>query len=227
MKSQVTNSRNSGAGSALNGEISAEERTITPPQEFSEFLRNIGADMRKVRANLDAMYMQISKAADSLEFHIGAEYAEIYERYGWEHHAARIMQKIDQSEDMEAFGDKLRNLKQFVPEVSPLMVEFGRVLADRLNPRLLPMGLHLAQELTLMDLQQGTDGFAVTSIKGLEPLSKSSLALQPPITYALIRARMLDVVDRLLPPRFAQGYREWVAETMRQMLSKFSERTAQ
>jgi len=98
----------------------------------------------------------------------------------------------------DSIKEKLLNLEQHMPDQQDLTYKFGKLLAGRLNPELVPEGFNMAAELLLYDLQKGVDGFSGKPIQ-------SSLVGYPPMIYSLIRMSIPDIAAATCPPDFAKG----------------------
>jgi len=109
---------------------------------------------------------------------------------------------------MNEAKDKLRNLSQYMPDQEETIYEFGKYLADRLNPELLPMGFVMACELALYDLQKGVDGFSGQPIR-------SRLVGYPPMIYALLRMMIDQIAEAIFPEDFANAVKEERAAIMK------------
>ena len=72
---------------------------------------------------------------------------------------------LENAISMEPISEKLRNLKQYMPDQNDVVYKFGEFLAGRLNPKLVPQGFVLAAKLALYDLQEGVDGFSGQPIR--------------------------------------------------------------
>jgi len=105
----------------------------------------------------------------------------------------------------EPIKEKLRNLKEHMPDQQDVIYDFAEYLADRLNPELVPEGFNMAMELALYDLQQGVDGFTGQPIQ-------SRLVGYPAPIYALLRMQVPEIADAVCPEDFAQGVRKMYDE---------------
>ncbi len=102
----------------------------------------------------------------------------------------------------ESVKEKLRNLKQYMPDRHDAIYDFGAYLADRLNPELVPQGFNMAAELALYDLQTGIDGFTRQPIR-------SRLVGYPPMSYGLLRMQVPEIAEAVCPEDFTKGVREF------------------
>jgi hypothetical protein len=114
---------------------------------------------------------------------------------------------IDKSDtiSMKDAKEKLMNL-ELEDDVDDIMKEFGRFLSPRLNPELVPGGFVLMAELALYDLSIGINGNTG------EPI-RNRLVGYPPITYALIRMRFVDIAYAVFPESFANDVRDFIDKT--------------
>ena len=53
----------------------------------------------------------------------------------------------------EPIKEKLRNLREHLPQQEDVTYDFATYLAERLNPKLVPEGFNMIAELALYDLQ--------------------------------------------------------------------------
>ena len=103
---------------------------------------------------------------------------------------------------MEPIKEKLKNLREYMPEQEDLVYEFGAYLAQRLNPELVSEGFNMAAELALYDLQTGVDGFTG------KPLM-NRLVGYPSAIYGFLRFQVPDIAKAVCPEEFAHGVREF------------------
>ncbi len=67
----------------------------------------------------------------------------------------------EQALSMDEPKQKLAKLEEYLPGANPQTTcEFGRFLAEYLNPELMPQGFVMGCELALQDLQAGVNGFS-------------------------------------------------------------------
>ena len=113
---------------------------------------------------------------------------------------------IDEAISMEPVKEKLRNLREHMPNCMPnfedITYDFGAYLADRLNPKLVPQGFNLAAELALYDLQKGVNGFTGQPIR-------SNLVGYPPMIYGILRTQVPEIAEAVCPKDFARGVRDF------------------
>jgi len=100
---------------------------------------------------------------------------------------------------MEEAKKKLAGLEEFMPDSKDftLLYDFGRFLAEYLNPKLVPIGFVMGCELALNDLQTGVNGFTRKPIRG-------SLIGYPPGIYALLRMEIPRIAKAVFPEDFAK-----------------------
>src|SRR5438105_882062 len=93
-----------------------------------------------------------------------------------------MSERRDVIADASAASAKLRRVEEFTTEpISPLVTQFGRFLADRINGgEIAPMGFIMAANLSLYDLEKGINGFTN------EPI-RSDLVGRTPDVYGLLR----------------------------------------
>ena len=101
--------------------------------------------------------------------------------------------------------EKLMNL-ELENDVDDMMKEFGKFLSPRLNDELVPAGFVLGCELSLYDLSVGINGYTG------EPI-RNRLVGYPPLIYALMRMRFVDIAYAVLPESFANDVRDIVEKT--------------
>lgn len=113
---------------------------------------------------------------------------------------------------MEDAKQKLMRLEEHISDDTSegLIYEFGRLLAGRLNPELVPMGFVIGCHLLLYDLQKGVDGFTK------EPI-RSKLIGYPPMIYALLRMEIPTIAEAIFPAEFAAGVKDFVEEVNQKM----------
>ena len=103
----------------------------------------------------------------------------------------------EQALSMDEPKQKLAKLRELIPDApDDLLYDFGRHLADYLNPQLVPIGFVMGCELALCDLQTGVNGFTGKPIQ-------SRLVGYPPMIYALLRMEIPRIADAVLPAEFA------------------------
>jgi len=109
---------------------------------------------------------------------------------------------------------KLRNLKEHMPDLDDsrarLLLPFGKLLADRMNPKLVPQGFVMACELLLHDVEAGVDGYTG------EPI-RSDLVGYPSVMYGFLRLEIPALAKAIFPEDFAKGVQEFVEEVMQQI----------
>jgi hypothetical protein len=85
----------------------------------------------------------------------------------------------------------------------PIVSDFAKFLATRLNPRLVPIGFIMACELALYDLEKGVDGFTQKPIT-------SRLVGYPPAIYRILRLEIPKIAEGVFPSEFADSVKtEW------------------
>lgn len=100
---------------------------------------------------------------------------------------------------MEPMKEKLRNLKEYLPGEDNFMYNFGKYLADTLNPELIPEGFNLACELAIDALRKGGDYGSYGKVK-VPP----SLVGCPSMLYSVLRMRIPAIAKAACPPEFAE-----------------------
>jgi hypothetical protein len=113
--------------------------------------------------------------------------------------------------EMNDIRSKLTNLKQYMTGEPDIIYEFGRFLAERLNPRLTPEGFNLALELAMHDIQTGT-GYTGKPIT-------HALTGYPQIVYASLGTRLNDIAKTVLPEEFYKKFED-VRKKMEDQISK-------
>ena len=100
---------------------------------------------------------------------------------------------------MEPVKEKLRNLKDYMPKEDNILYDFGKYLADKLNPQLIPAGFNLACELAIEDLRREGNYGEHGTVK--VPMN---LTGYPPQLYSLLRMRIRDIAKAVCPSDFAE-----------------------
>jgi hypothetical protein len=111
---------------------------------------------------------------------------------------------MEEAIDMRDAKEKLMDIS-VVDDVSNLIHEFGKFLSPRLNDKLEPIGFVFACDLALHDLRSGVDGYN-------KPI-QNRLVGYPGTVYSIIRMRIPEIADAVLPRRFADEVRDEVART--------------
>lgn len=118
---------------------------------------------------------------------------------------------------MEEPKRKLAKLEEFIPTTHDnLIYEFGRYLAGKLNPELVPMGFILAYAIALQDLQAGKDSDANLSIRG-------KLVGYPPMMYGILHMYLPIIAKAIFPEEFANAVKNKYDEIRAQMEKNRSE----
>ena len=102
---------------------------------------------------------------------------------------------------MEPVKEKLRNLREHMPNEDVIIHHLGAHLADYLNPTLVPEGFILATELAFYDMEKGVNGFSGKQVS--RKLSGYPLQL-----YAVLRLRIPEIVAAVCPEDFASKVNE-------------------
>ncbi len=100
--------------------------------------------------------------------------------------------------------EKLRNLREHMPEEEDIIYKFGEYLAERLgedSSKIYPVGFNLTAELALQDLTKGVDGYTGKPIK-------NSLTGYPQMFYIILGTRMPQIADAVCPAEFAKEVME-------------------
>ncbi len=109
---------------------------------------------------------------------------------------------LDEVLSMEPVREKLRNLRQYMPDQEETVYRFGEFLAERLkNPELVPLGFCLEATLSLYDLQKGVDGYTGKPIN-------SALVGYPQIVYNLLYSYIPAIAEAVCPEDFAKGVKQ-------------------
>lgn len=103
---------------------------------------------------------------------------------------------------------KLRELEKYLPDQQGPIYDFGRFLADRLNPQLVPQGFVMACFLAIYDLEAGVDGFTQKRIT-------SRLVGYPPQIYQILHLFIPVIARAVFPADFAAGVEECYNETVK------------
>lgn len=103
--------------------------------------------------------------------------------------------------------EKLTNLREYMPKQEDIIYDFGKFLADRLNPRLNPHGFNLALELTLYDIKTG---------RGEIPIELSGYPTQ---VYAGLSLYFDDIAKAVLPSEFYAEFKK-VRKGMEEKIKK-------
>lgn len=106
---------------------------------------------------------------------------------------------LENAIDMTPIKEKLRNLKAYIPDAEEVMCDFAAYLAERINPRVVPMGFVIGAELAIYELENNITKY--TS-------KPSSLFGYSPEMYALMRVAVPQIVDAVCPEEFARGVKE-------------------
>lgn len=101
----------------------------------------------------------------------------------------------------DGMKEKLRNLKEYMPDQNEVVYAFADYLAGRLNPTLVPAGFNIAAQLALYDLDKGVDGFTGKPIL-------SRLSGYPTTIYAALGMRVPKIAEVVCPEDFAKSVRE-------------------
>lgn len=114
---------------------------------------------------------------------------------------------VDKSDaiSMKEAKEKLMNL-ELENDVQDMMKEFGKFLSPRLNDELVPAGFVLGCELALYDIGVGINGYTGERIR-------NRLVGYPPLIYALMRMRFVDIAYAVFPESFANDVRDIVGKT--------------
>jgi hypothetical protein len=112
---------------------------------------------------------------------------------------------MEEAIDMRDAKEKLMDI-YVVDDVSNLIHDFSKFLSPRLNDKLEPIGFVFACDLALHDLRSGVDGYTHKPIR-------NCLVGYPGMVYSIIRMRIPEIADAVLPSRFADEVRDEVART--------------
>jgi hypothetical protein len=104
---------------------------------------------------------------------------------------------------MDSIKEKLKNLKEYMPDQEDVICDYAKLLADVLNPKLTPAGFHLASQLVLFDLQRGEDGINGTKSPDYSIIFQR-LCGYPQIIHALIGMELPNIVKAVCPEDFAE-----------------------
>lgn len=108
--------------------------------------------------------------------------------------------------------EKLKRLSQYMAEQPEVVQEFGRYLAGRLNPQLVPSGFVLSALLVACDLETGIDEFTK------EPVP-AKLRNLPPRVINLLLASVPNIAAGVLPKDFANAVRAQMTQAGMSVLS--------
>jgi len=99
--------------------------------------------------------------------------------------------------------EKLRNLRDYMPNQEDVIYKFGAYLAERMDnqPEIVPTGFNIAASLALYDLEKGVNGFTGQPIR-------NSLVGYPSQIYGLLEMTVPRMAEAVCPPEFAQGVKE-------------------
>jgi hypothetical protein len=100
---------------------------------------------------------------------------------------------------MDEAKEKLQRLEELIPQdlSGGRLYTFGRYLAGRLNPQLVPIGFMMAWHLAISDIRIGVDSFTKKPVP-------NDLIAQPGIVYEMLRNELSNVADVIFPPEFAE-----------------------
>ena len=105
---------------------------------------------------------------------------------------------INEAVSMEPVKEKLRNLREYMPDQPDEIYDFGAYLADELNLDLVPQGFKMAAELAICDLERGINGFTGQPIR-------SRLVGHPSVFYRLLRIEVPELAQAVCPEDFAKS----------------------
>ncbi|KKT42322.1 MAG: hypothetical protein UW30_C0001G0047 [Candidatus Giovannonibacteria bacterium GW2011_GWA2_44_13b] len=113
----------------------------------------------------------------------------------------------EQALSMKETKEKLVKLEELIPQdfSDGMLYEFGRYLADYLNPELVPMGFVMGCELALYDLEKGVNGFTGKRIE-------NNIVGYPPQTYSLLRMEIPRIADAVFSAEFAASVKKHIEE---------------
>lgn len=109
---------------------------------------------------------------------------------------------------MEDIKEKLKNLREYLPNQEESIYNFCSYLTGYLNPKLVPEGFNMAIELAFYDLGTGINGLTGKSVR-------NSLSRRPLAVYALIRRNIPEILDVVCPEDFANEVKEIIKEIQR------------
>jgi hypothetical protein len=102
----------------------------------------------------------------------------------------------------EPIKEKLRKLQGYMPGMDETTYEFGKLLADQLNPQVLPLGFKNCAELLLYGLKTGVDGYTRQPIKG-------KLVGCPEQVYKFLSMMIPDIAEAVCPKEFADEVKKY------------------
>ncbi len=102
---------------------------------------------------------------------------------------------------MEPVKEKLRNLQEYMPDGLDIIYDFGKYLADKLPPKLVPIGFNIATGAMINALEAGVD-----EVSG-EPI-RNSLTGYDSIAYYLLREIVPDIAEAVCPEDFAKDVKK-------------------
>lgn len=117
-----------------------------------------------------------------------------------------LTETIEKPISMVEVKEKLRNLENYMPKQKKLVYDFGKFLADRLNPELVPEGFFMAAQSAISDLEKGVDeqGNSITN----------TLCGYAPSVYATLAIQILQIAEATCPTEFAQSVRIFYNEIL-------------
>jgi hypothetical protein len=97
--------------------------------------------------------------------------------------------------------ERLKNLREHLPEQDESIYVFGEYLAGMLSERELPEGFNMAAEISISQLSKGYNWFTG------KPVSPC-LAGCPPMDFISMRSKIPDITDVVCPADFAKAAKE-------------------
>ena len=113
---------------------------------------------------------------------------------------------------MDEAKQKLLALKNYLPNADEVICAFGRFLAGRLNPQLIPLGFLFACQMAINDLKKGVDGSG-------KPI-QSDLVGYSPIIFEGLRMLIPNIAEAIFPAEFAAEVKASVEKIEKKMEEK-------
>jgi len=103
---------------------------------------------------------------------------------------------LDEAISMEPIKQKLRNLREHMPDCEQITYDFGAYLAERLEPQLSPGRFASVTVHMIDDLSVGSDGDTQQRIN-------NNLTGYPPDRYRALRKQVPEIAQAVCPADFA------------------------
>ena len=109
--------------------------------------------------------------------------------------------KLEPAIDMGPAKERLRHLRDYMPDADNVLCDLAAYLADRIHRQVVPTGFALGAVLAISDLEIGVN--SITQ----EPI-RNSLVGYPSGMYRLMVNALPQIADAVFPEEFARGVRE-------------------